>query len=461
MNRDITILDATLREGEQQCGVRFSKEDKITLLHMLEDFGIQLIEVGHPGISREEEEVCREVAAAAKQADILMHARANQEEIQAAYRTGAEWVGIWASINPISLQTKYTDRSKEYVMNQAKQAIEEARNLGMKIRFTIEDASRTTWEDIAYLGKIAYEAGASRISLADTVGIWEPNECATIVKKAIETFPCEIEVHLHNDLGLALANALAAIEAGASVIDTTLCGIGERAGIVDLLNISVILSKKYNLHSKLKMIPKLMQFLQVTTGCKPDHWRPIIGENVFTHTAPYHIKAVNQNPLAYEGIQPEVIGRKRRMQQNPIDRNNLRIPNKICVGKPFKKEASELMYHRDGPGDRWVQIDYRTDNRASFYMIQRQFHHMYSEYKIESHVDVHAHHCDSAFIFWGNRRDGTGLICEVEIEGERQLIASPASIFIPAKCLHTYRYVYGEGTYTNIVLSPNYNASLI
>ena len=225
MNRDITILDATLREGEQQCDVRFSKKDKITLVHMLEDFGIRLIEVGHPGISREEEAVCREVAAAAKQADILMHARAKKEEVHAAYRAGADWVGIWASINPISLQTKYTNRSKDYVMNQVKQAIEEARYLGMKIRFTIEDASRTTWEDISYLGKIAYQAGmANRISLADTVGVWEPNECATIVKKAVETFPCEIEVHLHNDLGLALANALAAIDAGASVIDATLCG---------------------------------------------------------------------------------------------------------------------------------------------------------------------------------------------------------------------------------------------
>ena len=179
MNRDITILDATLREGEQQCDVRFSKKDKITLVHMLEDFGIRLIEVGHPGISREEEAVCREVAAAAKQADILMHARAKKEEVHAAYRAGADWVGIWASINPISLQTKYTNRSKDYVMNQVKQAIEEARYLGMKIRFTIEDASRTTWEDISYLGKIAYQAGANRISLADTVGVSEPDECAT------------------------------------------------------------------------------------------------------------------------------------------------------------------------------------------------------------------------------------------------------------------------------------------
>src|SRR5690554_2026249 len=106
-DRRVVLLDSTLREGEQQCGVRFPKEDKIALFGMLEDFGVTLIEVGHPGISPDEEEICREVAAAAKGAEVLMHARATVEEVRAAYRAGADWVGIWASINSISLQTKY------------------------------------------------------------------------------------------------------------------------------------------------------------------------------------------------------------------------------------------------------------------------------------------------------------------------------------------------------------------
>jgi isopropylmalate/homocitrate/citramalate synthase len=246
MNRDLTILDATLREGEQQQGIRFAKEDKIALLHMLEDFGISIIEIGHPGISPEEEEICREVAASSKQADILMHARAKKEDVH-ALRTGLGRIG-WAS-GHLSTQflykkTKYTNRSKEYVKKEIKHAIEEAKSLGLQVRFTIEDASRTEWKDIYDIGSIAYQAGANRISVADTVGIWEPYECANVVRKVVETFPCEIEVHLHNDLGLAMANALVAIDAGASVIDTTLCGIGERAGIVDLFNLAVILQQK-------------------------------------------------------------------------------------------------------------------------------------------------------------------------------------------------------------------------
>lgn len=462
MKKDIILLDATLREGEQQCDIRFSKEDKIGLLHMLEDFGVTLIEVGHPSISVEEEEICQAVAESAQSAEILMHARAQLEDVHAAHRAGADWVGIWASINEISLQTKYTNRSSAYVIEQVSQSIKEAKRLGMSVRFTIEDASRTIWEDIKYIGNIACIAGADRLSLADTVGIWEPEQCAAIVKAAVETFPCEIEVHLHNDLGLAMANALAAIDAGASVIDTTLCGIGERAGIVDLLNLSVILAEKRNIHDcKLKNIPELKQALQLATGCRVDHWRPIIGKNVFTHTAPYHIKAVQNNRIAYEGIRAETVGRAQKIQQKRTERKGSRLSQYLRVGRPFMKGASELLYHRDGQGDRWVQLDHRTDERTSFYVIQRVFHYTTENHNLEGHVDVHAHHCDSAFIFWGSEADGTGLRCEVEIEGECQIIESPKSIFIPAGFKHTYKYLSGAGTYTNIVLAPEYNSSLL
>nr|WP_295970132.1 2-isopropylmalate synthase [uncultured Bacillus sp.] len=462
MKKDIILLDATLREGEQQHGIRFSKEDKIQLLQKLEDFGVKMIEVGHPSISEEEEEICRAVADAAQKAEVLMHARAQIGDVHAVYRARADWIGIWASINPISLQTKFTNKSAEYVMQQAVNSIHEAKKLGLKVRFTIEDASRTDWNDIQRLGLLACSAGADRISLADTVGIWEPQQCTAIVKAAVETFPCEIEVHLHNDLGLASANALAAIDAGATVIDTTLCGIGERAGIVDLLSFSAILAKKRDLKLfNLTHIPELARTLQLAAGCRADHWRPIIGKDVFTHIAPYHIKAIQQGSAAYEGIPPETVGRTRKIQGKRTERKGSRLSPSLRAGQPFIKGASELKYHRDGYGIRWVHLDHRTDDRTSFYVIQRVFPHDSIADDLEGHVDVHAHHCDSAFIFWGSRPDGTGLVCEVEIEGEQQIIESPKSVFIPAGLKHSYRYLSGSGTYTNIVLAPEYNDSLL
>ena len=126
-------------------------------------------------------------------------------------------------------------------------------------------------------------------------------------------------------------------------------------------------------------------------------------------------------------------------------RKNPKLSHFLRVGHPFIKGASELLFHRDGPDDRWVQLDHRTDERASFYVIKRVFSHHASASFSKSQVDTHSHHCDSAFIFWGTEPDGSGLQCGVEMEGEIQ---------------HTYKYVSGSGTYTNIVLAPEYNASL-
>lgn len=454
----LKILDSTLREGEQQSGVRFTVQDKIYLLRLLEEFQVDIIEIGHPGISPEDEQICKEVASVARSAESLMHARAVSNEIQAVSRSKADWIGIWASINPLSLSTKFCGKPRHKIKDKVAFAIEEAKRLGLKVRFTMEDASRTNWEDLAYLGKAAVEAGADRISLADTIGCWEPNDCGYIVRRAIEEIHSDIEVHLHNDLGLAVANALAAIDAGASVIDTSILGIGERTGIVDLLQLAVILhEKRRSQRFALEMIPELSQAVQWTTRFRPDHLRPIIGKNAFTHTSKYHVQAVEKEPQSYELFPPEKIGRTRTVLS---ERPKLGLPllsSTLQIGQPFKKGASELKYHRNGPGTRWVLMDHRIDPRSTLYVIQRTFH----ENKPESHVDRHVHHCDSLFIFWGHAVNGTGLTCCVQVGEEEQIVHSPASIFIPAGMEHTYYYIEGIGTYTNIVLAPEYNLSLV
>ncbi|TCP63729.1 2-isopropylmalate synthase [Baia soyae] len=453
----LKILDSTLREGEQQLGVRFHSQDKIHLLHLLEEFQVDIVEVGHPGISAEDEQVCKEVATAARSVETLMHARAISEEVQAVSRAGADWIGVWASINPVSLTAKFGNKSPAQIKDRVAYAIEEAKKLGLQVRFTIEDASRTSWEDLFYLGKAAVEAGADRISLADTIGIWTPSECGEIVKRAVGEIHSDIEVHLHNDLGLATANALAAMDAGASVIDTSILGIGERTGIVDLLQLAVILKEKQGFqHFPLERIPELSHAVQWTTGFRPDHLRPIVGKNAFTHTSRYHVQAVQKEAHTYEMFPPELVGRKRKVigERPPIASPVLSTA--LRVGSPFEKGASELKYHRNGPGNRWVLMDHRVDSRSTLYAIQRTF----DDNEPENHVDRHTHDCDSVFVFWGDHADGTGLTCCVQMEKEEMVVHSPASIFIPAGIEHAYYYVSGKGTYTNIVLAPEYNQSL-
>jgi 2-isopropylmalate synthase len=237
-------------------------------------------------------------------------------------------------------------------------------------------------------------------------------------------------------------------------------GIGERAGIVDLVQLATALTQfGYKKNFKLDLIQKLARSVSLASGYKPDETRPIIGKNVFTHTSAYHVRAVRSNPETYEPFNPQLVGRERKLKDIRPTITDSKLPFKPSIKKPFIKGASELKYHTDGPGTRWVHLDSRIDNKASFYVIQRLFEE--TNKNPEKHVDKHTHHCDSAFLFWGENSDGTGLTCCVQIDGEEHMIISPATVFIPAFIEHSYHYVSGKGSFTNIVLAPDYNQSLI
>jgi 2-isopropylmalate synthase len=464
--KKIQVLDSTLREGEQALGICFSVHEKIALAQSLKKFGVPIIEIGHPGISASEEEICRKICESVQNVDLLVHARACEADILAAKNSKARWVGIWISYNDLSLQTKFSDKSRDWIKTQVENSILLAKKLGLKVRFTIEDASRTDNSLIHELGMVAVNAGVDRISLADTVGAWHPSACFRAVQYAVETFACEIEVHLHNDLGLAHANAIAAIDAGAFVIDATVLGVGERAGICDLFAICAVLEKFYDMPPYHWEISQELTKLTSRVGSfvsEPHH--AIVGRNAFTHASKYHIKAAVNNPAAYESLEPEHFGAKRKNILNNLERGTQqRFLNTLKIGQPFVKSASELKYHRDGVGQRWVLMDKRIDERSSAYIIERIFDKDYSEV-YQPHVDAHTHHCDSFFVFMGDNPDGTGLTVSVSFgsgnDEVTKTFSSPASVFIPAHVIHSYRYLNGTGRFLNFVLSPSYNESLI
>ncbi|APC97631.1 LeuA family protein [Francisella frigiditurris] len=461
----ILILDSTLREGEQTHNICFSVEEKIILANKLRDFGVNIIEIGHPGISETEKQVCAKIVKQVKNIDILVHSRATSEDVLAASETKATWIGIWASYNDIALSTKYTNKSREWIKQKVIESIKLAKELGFKVRFSIEDASRTPLDLIHDLGTAAINAGADRISLADTVGIWHPNQCYAIVKSAKEKFNCEIEVHLHNDLGLAQANAISAINAGSTIIDASILGIGERAGICDLIPLAKALEIFYNRNFNFKLSQDLASAISRIGYFNIEPHHPLTGKNVFTHASKYHIKATKNNPEAYEAIDPASLNRERTILVNNLDRKDTqRINSDLEVKIPFVKGASELLHHRDGVGSRWVFMDSRVDERSHVYVIERTFDIDYSD-SYQPHVDSHAHNCDSMFVFMGNNKDGTGLKVSVTFgEGDNQetkIINSPASVYIPVNVYHSYSYISGTGRFLNFVLSPNYNQSIV
>lgn len=313
----VKILDTTLREGEQTPNVKFTKEQKIKIAKLLDDFGVDIIEVGHPIISNYDKECVKAVTNLKLKAETLAHARARKKDIEAVIDCGTDWVGIFCGINKFSLKYKLCKTRKE-VINAIVKSIKYAKENNLKVRYTIEDASRTNLRDIIQIAKLAKQAEADVVSFADTTGIMKPEGFYGLIETLKREVNINLEVHCHNDFGLALANSLAAYRAGVEVIDVSVNGLGERAGLTSLSELCLTLKLLYNNKKdwKLKNLPKISKVVEKFSKISVDKLRPVIGENAFTHTADLHIKAVKRKPKCYESINPKILGRERKYFKN-------------------------------------------------------------------------------------------------------------------------------------------------
>lgn len=450
----IRVIDCTLREGCQARQCSFDITQSVHLAREIAALGVDIIECGHPRISDEERDRVKAVVAAVS-IPVLAHARARREDIDAVLETGAQWVGLFASINPISLETKFKGMTREAVLEMFRDSIEYARQHGLRVRATMEDAARTSVSDLVNMIAIARDAGADRICFADSVGILLPDETFDVFSLLRHEFPDVVfEYHVHNDRGLALGNTLAAIRAGVQWHSSSCNGIGERAGITDTFQLLTLLHTKFAADRfSLKSMLVTSQLVEAYSRIKRSPMHPVVGENAFVHVARLHQLAVQENQDAYSAFNPELINGRVSLQRfKPMHEQSLFIT-------PFEKSATELKYHRHGPGKRFVMLDQRLIDGSPFYFIARQFHQV-----LESgsgHVDSHVHNCDSVFIFLGADEDYQGLEVEVMLGSQVRRLRSPSSVFIPAGSEHSYRYVSGSGTYINFVHKGDYHESLL
>lgn len=309
--RRVRIIDATLREGCQAPGVRFNSTQSVEIALALAELGIDIIECGHPAISADEmDRVRRVVAMLGPDRPVLTHARAHRDDVTAAAESGATWVGIFIGINELTRRARVPNRSVDQILGYISDSVSYARQCGLRVRYTVEDASRTEYSLVLPAFRTALSAGANRLCFADTVGVFEPKEIASRVTWLKENFPSvDLEVHLHDDRGLALANALAAIDAGADWVSTSVNGLGERAGITDLClllaNLHYRGQRELMSGSALKSVSAQVAEY---SGTSVDVRRPIVGRHAFTHTARLHVKAVLREENAYNWISPEVFG---------------------------------------------------------------------------------------------------------------------------------------------------------
>ncbi|MEM3509967.1 MAG: 2-isopropylmalate synthase [Nitrososphaerales archaeon] len=312
-SREIHLLDSTLREGEQAPGITFSHRQRLQIAWMLDYFGVDAIEIS-PIVSADHQRSTKEIIKAGLEADIVAHIRALKSDIDEALKCDAEWVAMYHSASDIHLKYKLKV-SREEAVRRSVEAVEYAKSHGLKMRFTLEDASRAEPEFLKRFAKAVAEAGATRIGLPDTVGALRPQGMFKLVRMVREVVHNPIDLHCHNDLGLALANSLAGVEAGADQIHVTVNGLGERVGITPLAEAAVALKIFYgaNLDVRLNMLTELSQLVESYTGVKTHPMTPLVGVNAYKHKAGTHVAAVLRARSAYELIPPKVVGNRRRI----------------------------------------------------------------------------------------------------------------------------------------------------
>ena len=308
----IRILDSTLREGEQHPGVSFTIKQRIQIAWMLDYFGVDQIEIS-PIISNDHADATKTIIKQGLSADIVAHGRALKEDIDVSLKCDATWVAAYLGISDIHLKDKLRI-SRDEALDRAVKTVEYAKSHGLKIRFTVEDGCRADPQFLIKVCKAIEEAGVDRISLPDTVGVLRPIGMYNFVKKVRSEVNVQLDAHVHNDIGFALANAFAACDAGADQIHTTIDGIGERTGIPSLAETAVALAYLYKSPNdfRLDMLVDLSRLIEQYTTIKPYDSKPIVGESAYKHKAGTHLAAILRNPAAYEAIPPRTVGQTRK-----------------------------------------------------------------------------------------------------------------------------------------------------
>ncbi len=314
--KKISILDSTLREGEQHPGISFTNKQRIQIAWLLDSFGVNQIEIS-PVVSHDHFEATKTIIKQGLGADILAHVRALKSDVEVAIECNATWVATYMGISDIHLATKLKI-SREEAKIRALEVADYIKSHGLKSRFTMEDASRTDPQFLIEMCKEMNSRGIERISIPDTVGIMRPQGMYNLVKMVhenIDTKVSSLDVHCHNDVGLALANALAGCEAGANQIHTTIDGLGERTGIPSLAETAVALTLIYKIPNdfRLHMLRDLSRTIVDYTHLETPESKPIVGESAYKHKAGTHLAAILQNPSAYEILEPRLVGNRRKI----------------------------------------------------------------------------------------------------------------------------------------------------
>lgn len=310
----ITVYDSTLRDGEQMPGIRFTPEQKIAIATKLSEIGVPQIEAGFPAASDQDKRAVKMITDLGLRSEILGLSRTLSADIDAAAECEVDLILMFVCTSDLHMQYKLK-MTPEEVLKMVETSLDYAHARGLKVAFSSEDSTRSDLKFLMDVYHVAERCGAIRLGITDTVGCANPEAMNYLVKRVRENTKTPLSVHLHNDFGFALANAITSLDAGAEAVTTTIGGIGERAGNVPLEQFVMALKHLYkrDLGIKTEGFQALtaLVFDSVNLTIPPN--QPWVGLNPFSHESGIHVAAILNNPMTYESVNPEQVGNRRRL----------------------------------------------------------------------------------------------------------------------------------------------------
>ena len=342
--KNIKIDDTTLRDGEQTAGVVFANDEKIYIAKMLDKTGVHQIEAGIPTMGGNEKEAIKKIASLELNCSVLGWNRAVKSDIDASIECGVDAVAISISSSDIHIEHKLM-KSREWVLESIKTCVDYAKGFNLYVSVNAEDASRSDMEFLLQFARTARDVGADRLRYCDTLGILDPFETFIRVKNIIDIIGIDIEMHTHNDFGMAIANAIAGIKAGATYVNTTINGLGERAGNAAFEEL--VMALKYiegvDMGFNTTLFRALSEYVAKASNRILPTWKPIVGGKLFVYESESKVSGILADTKTYELFNENDVGLEKKVILGKYSGVNSITYKLDTLGiKISRKEAEEL-----------------------------------------------------------------------------------------------------------------------